>query len=305
MKLWMYAVYATALLLSVKTVRIHGRTPVEDDVKKLFAQDSPLPSSGPQVGPSVNIACVIEHCTPESASCGLDSVCRSAIKCAQKCMNGWDNDTTHEKFHVQNCTNKCAFTYKDKVYENFMSCLSNHKCISFPPIPNTCRGSIVAPLKNLTMKDIQGAWWVVKGFHPVYDCYPCQHLLFEPINATSWSYSPEYQVYLVNGSLSLASQHMIMPNSAPGKNISFVYHDVGLEHYETWWLIDKADDGSYALLYYCGNTLQWYYEGALVFARNRTLSEDAYKSIASAYQHAVALSTASFCDTSTLPSCPD
>ena len=96
-----------------------------------------------------------------------------------------------------------------------------------------------------------------------------------------------------------------IPSSPPGQNISFVYNDVGLYHYETWWLIDKADDGSYILMYYCGHTLQWYYEGALALARNRTLDEAAYADIASAYQKAVGLDTSQFCSTTTATSCPD
>lgn len=95
-----------------------------------------------------------------------------------------------------------------------------------------------------------------------------------------------------------------MPNSPPGTNISFVYHDLGMEHYETWWLLDKADDGSYILLYYCGNTLQWYYDGGLVMARNQTLTGADYKKIAAAYEKAAGIDATKFCHTEASPSCP-
>ncbi len=299
MAMWRCAVSAAILLLALTSVQSRVPDSLEEDVKKL------LTNLGSKVKPSINIACVIEHCMLQSVSCLLSGDCRRALGCAQTCMNQWDNDTTPEKFHVQNCTNKCSFTYDDKAYDNFMSCLSDHKCIAFPPIPNTCRAPNVHPLKSLSLKDIQGSWWVVKGYHPVYDCYPCQHVNFEPINATAWQYSPSYQTYLVNGSLSLVSQQFVMPNAQPGKNISFSYHELGLQTFETWWLIDQADDGSYTLIYYCGTTMQWHYEGALVFARDRTLSDEAYKSIAVSYKAAVGLNFMDFCEPNTSLSCPN
>lgn len=86
--------------------------------------------------------------------------------------------------------------------------------------------------------DLQGDWWVISGHHPVYDCYPCQHLFFSQINETAWKYVPEYQVYLVNGSLGLFNNQVLtMPNSALGEGITFSYHDLGFIHHETWYLM--------------------------------------------------------------------
>ena len=253
----------------------------------------------------INIGCVLEHCLSQSVSCLSDHNCRRAVECAKKCMDDWDQDKTPEKYHVQNCTNMCAFTYADDVYENFMACFSDNQCISFPPIKNTCRAPNVHPLKQLSIKDLMGSWWVVKGYHQVYDCYPCQRLYLTPFNASSWNYTTTYETYLINSSLELVSLHAVIPSSPAGTNISFAYHDLGLIHYETWWLIDEPDDGSYLPMYYCGRTLQWNYEGALVLTRNRSLSDEAYADIASSYQKAVGLDLSQFCNTSTSTNCLD
>ena len=253
----------------------------------------------------VDIICVLEHCLTPSLGCVADEQCRNALECAQKCLSAWDNDTTKEKFHVQNCTNKCTVTYDDEAYDNLMACYTGHNCVSFPPIPNTCRAPDVHPLKNISLEVMKGGWWGVRGYNPVYDCYPCQHPSFKPINASSWNYLPQYQVYLTNGSLKLASQNFIMPNSTPGSNITFTYHVAGLENSETWWLLDMADDESYVLMYYCGNTLQWHYEGAVVFSRNRTLADSAYAKIAVSYQKSVGLDLKEFCNPRTSTDCPD
>jgi len=269
---------------------------VSSQVEDFLASDSNDPSSG------TSIACVLLHCLKYSAACLLDSNCRTYMECSQKCMNGWGNDTTPGKFHVQNCTSKCSFSYGDETIENFMSCLTENNCVSFPSIPSPCKK--VQPLKQIPIEDLKGSWWVVRGYHPVFDCYPCAHPNFEPINATMWSYNPNYLTYLVNETLKPVHMHFEMPYQPPGEGIPFVYHDMGLDHYKTWWIIDEAVDKSYILLYYCGNTLQWYYEGSIVLARNLTLSEEAYADIAVSYQKAVGLNLTSFCDART-SNCPD
>ena len=254
----------------------------------------------PQALPKLDFACISKHCVVQSAGCVADTGCRDAIECASGCMRKWDADATPEKYHVQNCTNICAFSYGygNKGYESFMGCLTENKCMSFPLIPSRCKApGNLTTLKKLSTKDLEGTWWVVRGAHPVYDCYPCQHLYFKPLNATYWIYTPKYQMYLVNGSLGVADIPYIMPNTTPGSEISFVYFDMGLVHYENWWLIDGAEDLSYVLLYYCGNTLQWYYDGALVLARGTSLSTSDYSAIAESYSKAVGLDTSKFCHT--------
>lgn len=257
--------------------------------------------------PSTNLTCLTQHCLKQASACALKTDCRKAMECATKCMKMWDNDTTSEKYHVQNCTNICAFSYRVEAYDNFMACVSEHKCVSFPAIPSQCKApEKLTVLKKVAIKDLAGSWWVVKGGHLVYDCYPCQHLLIKQLNSTTWSYTPKYEVYLANGSLGLVHDTFMwhIPDPTSGPELSFVYHDAGLVHYENWWLFDAADDLSYILMYYCGNTLQWYYDGALVLSKEKTLSAADYTKIAASYSKGIGLDTAKFCNTSTT-NCPD
>ena len=292
--MWKLATFV--LLLSLMQVSYGANTQVlDEEIKQLFSNRG-----------DVDIICMIEHCFTESVSCLENTGCRDAIICDEKCMNEWDTDNTTEKYHIQNCTNICAWTYVDDTYQDFLRCVASaHQCIKFPPIPKTCRAPNIHPLKQLSIKDLQGDWWVVKGYHPVYDCYPCQKIYYSPINNTYWNYTSYYQVYLANGSLSLAYLQTNVPASIAGSNISFSYDDIGLMHYESWWLIDKADDSSYILLYYCGTTLQWNYEGAQVLARNTTLSEKDYAKIAMSYQQALGLKLADFACNTRTQNCPN
>ena len=253
------------------------------------ALDNPFASS------NVSLACLTEHCLASMVECQANKICREGIACNAKCLENWDEDKTKEKFQVQNCSNICQFSYYDKTIDKFMSCVTKHNCISLPLIPNTCKTATVKPAKQLSVKDIEGDWWVVRGYHPVYDCYRCQHPHFQPINETSWEYAPTYVVPLINGSHEVISQKFAIPVAPAGENISFHYHDAGLLHYETWWLLDKADDGSFVTAYYCGNTMNWNYEGALVMARNTSLSDDAYTKIAASYKATVGLDFTEFC----------
>ena len=78
-----------------------------------------------------------------------------------------------------------------------------------------------------------------------------------------------------------------------------------MDHFETWWLLDKANDGSHMIMYYCGNTLQWYYEGALVLSKNQTLDKSVYADIATSFQKSVGLDLNDFCDVRATSTCPD
>ncbi|XP_064384131.1 uncharacterized protein LOC135333147 [Halichondria panicea] len=257
------------------------------------------------INPTVNLSCVEKHCVGLSAECVLDKGCRETVECSSKCFHDWDKDTSPQKFVVQNCTNKCVFTYgEEETFKDYMGCLTDNKCISFPPISSTCKASSVKPVKQLSTKSFDGKWWVQRGYHKLYDCWPCQTIELKQINETAWLYTPQYETYLVNNSLTLVTnQHFVIPNTEPGENISFIYHDMGLVHSEVWWPLDKADDESWIIMYYCGTTAQWNYEGAMVMSKIRILDLSTYKQIGASYKQAVGLDINDFCFTDTSSDC--
>ena len=247
-------------------------------------------------GPGVDLVCAAEHCLFKTQGCLENQECSAAIECTRKCLQEWDSDKTSEKTQVQVCTSVCQYSYNGTAYQKFLECNGDHKCLSLPPIPSQCRGpNNVTLLKKLPTSALNGSWWVIRGYNPVYDCYPCQHMLFKQISSNSWSLNSAYQVYLADGSRGSESISYAIPDTAAGQMISFTYHEVGLNHDETWWLIDEADDKSYILVYYCGNALEWYYDGALVLSREKALSSSAYEKIAESYQNATGLDAYNFC----------
>ena len=255
----------------------------------------------------VNAACVAAHCALQSAACFSDAMCGKNVGCVSECLSKWDDDKSTEKFMIQNCTAICTFSYTSKAYTSFMTCLAAHKCMNLPSIPNTCKGpNNITISKQVPLEDLKGSWWVIRGYHPIYDCYPCQNDTLFPHNSTTWVYSPHYEVYLANGSLGLIKQSGYLKNGTTAKEgYSIAFEDAGVSNYETWWVIDKAKDNSYVLVYYCGSLLQWYFEGAIVFAHSPTLSDADTAAITASYKAATGLDFAEFCSPDVTNCMPD
>ena len=253
--------------------------------------------------------CLVTNCLQETEECASNEECQDAVSCDISCFDAWEEDQTPEKYHVQNCSNVCAFSHTTNSFGEFMSCASDHDCLDLPSIPSHCR----APA-NLTLLSeeldvssvLPGWWWQVRGYHQIYDCYDCPHIFFQQLNSTTWDYAPTYQVILEDGTTELVDQqfqwHVLDP--APGPEISVVFYYMGFTHYETWWLLDAAQDLSYVLVYYCGSSLQWHFEGAAVLAREKSLSAADYDEIANSFSEAIGLDLNEFCFTRT-SDCPD
>lgn len=184
-----------------------------------------------------------------------------------------------------------------QLYTKFMSCLGEHQCMHLPT--STCKGPNITITKQVPLADLHGSWWVIRGYHPVNDCYPCQNDTLYPYNSTAWVYSPHYEVYLANGSLGLVKQSGFLMNGTTSKDgYSIVFEDAGVGNHERWWVIDKADDNSYVLVYYCGSLLQWNFEGAIVFAHDPKLTDDDVAAITASYKAALGLDFSKFCSPS-------
>jgi len=254
----------------------------------------------------VDMKCVQRNCNDSYVACMDDRICVDNVGCVTDCWKVWDKDATPQKYGVQNCTNKCTASFDDYIYDDAIKCLSGYKCINFPPIQVTCK----APdrmKKNISLSQLQGNWFNLKGYHPVYDCYPCQKYSFQ-MGSPFWSYKASYQAYYTDGSLKSVSQSGSAESNSPssGFNISFIY--AGLTYNSTWWVFDSIEDAAssneYYLVYYCGHVLEWGFEGALVLSKAATFPESATPAIVKSFSDNVGLNFALFCSPS-VTDCPD
>lgn len=250
--------------------------------------------------------CLTEYCRMEVENCEKDMSCAQGLECITRCVKMWANDTTPQKFKAQNCTNICAFTYADEAFVAAMTCAIEHKCVELPPIPDRCLSERLKIQKKVTVRDLEGSWWVVKGGNQVYDCYPCQHWSFREESTTRWIYQPTYEVYLEDGSLKMVNQTIMwdIPDPMAASEVSFEYTLVGLPLQERWYLFDMAEDGSYVLVYYCGHALDWYHDGAVVLSKEKILPEADMMRVETSFREALGIDIATeFCNTRTM-NCP-
>jgi hypothetical protein len=223
----------------------------------------------------MNYLCMIGHCGLQSVACGADTECRDCLNCIQACQKL--PDTSPQKIALQNCTIGCLGAYSNDKYDAMMSCIDVNNCITLTPITVPCRdvpNALTAPMTHL-----KGEWWVAFGLHPVYDCLPCQHLSFlpHPENNT-WVYHTSYEVYGADNQYHHLELDVpvdaTVAEDTTATSVTFKYHSEGLNHEETWYVLDTFTDSAsgadYALVYYCGGTRNWEYEGILALSSSQT-----------------------------------
>lgn len=239
-----------------------------------------------------NPACVAEHCRMEDEACLKDEMCRDLLLCVEKCVKLLPDDKTPQKFMVQNCTNKCVFSFASPAYVELMTCLVENMCLELPPLPNPCRGNNITISKAVPVTALAGTWWSVRGYNPVYDCYPCQMNTFTAETATTVKYEAKFDVYKVDGTRKLEESMatlMITPDYKAGYKMNF--NIAGMPSDETWWVVDavESEGETYVLAYYCAKSLEWYSDGAIVFSRTKMLSTTAEPAINSAFKAALGM----------------
>ena len=123
----------------------------------------------------MDMKCVQQYCSTEYTACTKSAQCMEVVGCVDKCWKAWDTDPTPQKFTVQNCTTKCAYSYADAAFMAVLTCMATNKCVTLPATPNMCKGPHNVKIqKNISLADMAGTWWTLRGHNPVYDCYPCQ-----------------------------------------------------------------------------------------------------------------------------------
>ena len=88
------------------------------------------------------------------------------------------------------------------MFDDVSACLFvDYQCLWLPP-PDpindaTCRNPTTT-VETVEDDLLNGMWYVVQGFNPLYDCYACQELTFE-INDGQIDYHALFSMIAVNG----------------------------------------------------------------------------------------------------------
>lgn len=215
--------------------------------------------------PVRNMTCITMHCGSKIAACGMDEICRQNMQCAGGCAEG---NTT--------CTFYCSESYQTPTVDAMMRCMFvDHQCLSLPPpdpINNaTCREPTSAVVPAIDQALLDGEWYVIGGFNPLYDCFDCQELFFNwAVDENGqWNYRAHYDLIAVNNTLIWNDATMVGHENTPGI-ISMFGSSGGLDNNQDWYFLYQ--DETSVLAYYCGNTLSWKFEGVMMMSKTREMN---------------------------------
>ena len=212
--------------------------------------------------PIRNATCVTLHCSGYTAGCLADSVCRSNLMCEKDC--GMDDFF---------CQFTCTQSYMSKAFDDMFSCLFvDPACLALPdplPINNaTCRDH--TPVSSIDTAALEGTWYVLQGFNPVYDCFECQQETFKFNADGQVDYDAMFNLAASNGTEIWPTAHMT--GNITGGTVELYGFDHGLPDHQSWSVMYQSDDT--LVTYYCGDVLdQWHFEGLIVMSRDGNFNE--------------------------------
>jgi len=261
----------------------------------------------------MNIGCLLGHCGLEFAAAVPDPKFIANSICESGCTKVYDEDTTPEKLHYQNCTTTCAVSHESEAGDKFLACAMDHNCVSFPPIPGNCPYKKEHVQPDSSLASLSGEWWQHRGKNELWDCYPCQHIhsMFQsndadfcaktifpetgPVQAPCWSYSYSYDLYHTDGTTAYFGQTWQLPgNVEAGNPIDIYYNYMGSWHNETWYIFEATDN--YVLLGDCSYMMDWVDVGSIVWVRpGHVLSDDENARIKSVYADKLGWEYDDFC----------
>ncbi len=210
-----------------------------------------------------SIWCMLTECIGPMWDCLTDANCRAKLKCADNCKS--DDPELR-----QACFIECVAANPDKKFIALSACSANSKCITPPdykcPLPKN-RNSI-APV---TLKQMEGAWYVIRGLSRAYDCWSCQRMVFKRVSDTVSKYDYDYipkggkvdKVECTTTAMPFTPKETVI---CPGR-FRVNYNAYTIQGMDDWFVLSYPNP-KYMLIYYCGATPTDIYRGAIVMSRS-------------------------------------
>ncbi|KAJ8311672.1 hypothetical protein KUTeg_011027 [Tegillarca granosa] len=184
-----------------------------------------------------NIPCMLMNCFDQSKNCMEDHNCRSALFCITEC--GESNQT---------CMFRCLYSYEDKIFDDFMKCVStDHNCITLePPNPPVVCRPPPTYVKDFTLDHLNGSWYIVMGKNPLYDCFDCQITSFHPISSPSiyimYRVNEKFDVHAIQGGIVHREVNETVEQTDPDKGglLNYTSSQMGHKASSQWRILDYA-----------------------------------------------------------------
>mmetsp|Transcript_4464 Transcript_4464/g.5539 ORF Transcript_4464/g.5539 Transcript_4464/m.5539 type:complete len:187 (+) Transcript_4464:254-814(+) len=140
------------------------------------------------------------------------------------------------------------------------------------PINNaTCRDpSTFETVAEIDEDLLEGTWYIVEGWNPLYDCFHCLMESFEVADGKV-TYTANFNMIVTNGTEIWPT--IVMNGDIVDGTIVLKGLDNGLPDHQTWNLLLLTENT--LVVYYCGGVMDsWHFEGFLIMSKTMELSKE-------------------------------
>ena len=239
----------------------------------------------------VDPQCFADKCSVQTKACVNNPDCTKGLVCTAKCMGD------------AQCTVGCFARFGNPDLDKVLSCtIEDAECIKIALMKPGADGPLDAPLPPrpiipVSKSSLQGKWYKVMGWNPMYDCFDCQANTFDQpsakevantIEADSMNVEVQYSMPRVRAGMkpetfsSTLHEQLEFDNTPGSRRTAHTEGKMfGLTFWENWSVIGEnaRDEPEFKFIHYSGRTSQNTYEGAFVYAREPTLPPAAKKSV--------------------------
>ena len=199
------------------------------------------------------ISCMATKCLGKTISCVTNKGCKKSMDCSRACPQ----DGSEESFR---CQMLCAEKADSEKFSEFTACAVEKGCFPKAKASTCALPRDLGQLSPMTLSDLEGDWWVVRGLSRTFDCWSCQRMSFKKEGALSSSY--DYHYSPIGKAKTIRCQ--LEKLEAPGQ-FDVHYKTNGIDGLDHWYVLDHV--GDFALIYYCGETAVHNYRGGVVMSR--------------------------------------
>ncbi|KAJ3314929.1 Violaxanthin de-epoxidase, chloroplastic [Blyttiomyces sp. JEL0837] len=219
---------------------------------------------------SPNVGCLLLHCGGQVAACEADTTCRTGLNCLNGCSS---------QANPMVCQVQCMGAYPSQKLTDLNTCIFKNQCVPKVPPSGSCPAPTnLAPVQKsgVTIDDLNGSWWVLRGLSPTYDYFACQQMKFTPINTTLHRYDYYYKAggiakdnvsYIPCNATTITDTTSSTKAPLTGQfTINYsVFGGLGSDH---WYFLSRPHP-DFALIWYCGvSDAAGSYTGGVVAARD-------------------------------------
>ncbi len=204
--------------------------------------------------------CLMTNCWKPMVSCVINGQCRSELMGLSDCVyKGGDE--------MMLCFITAFSDPCDKMLD-MLNCWGEANCMT-PPTPDCPVPTNRAQIAPVTLADLEGDWYVVRGLSTVYDCWNCQKYTFHQTSSTTSTY--DYTYFPGGNQATIKCTTTAIPFAdgetaiCPGR-FRVDYMAYGMPGADNWFVISRPNS-NYVFIYYCGASMMDSYTGAIILSR--------------------------------------